>query len=382
MILTTFHIQAQIKVAQSGRVGVGTTSPFAQFQVKGNSLFSSLTTEPSSAAFIRGNNNYSSATTPDYTWYDNDQTGLFHPVNNCIAFTTNGKEKLRIHSNGYIGINNTSPTYRLDLQGDMRFNNWTDVYVNWTGSSGSAIIYPERDWYLHLGKRGKRLGDGYFYALYTYYFTEEAEPESKSSSTFITNSVEKLKNLNGVKYTLDDSLFAGCPPNVQQQMKKERFGFKASEVAAHFPEIVLIDDSTGTTYVSYQRLVPVLVEAIKTQQEQIDYLYSVIKGNQYKTGENNNGFKNNDEIKATLFQNKPNPFNQETTIEYIIPVNTDNAVIYVFNMQGTLKKSIPLTVTGKGSISINSSELEAGMYLYSLVVNNAEADMKKMILTR
>jgi hypothetical protein len=37
---------------------------------------------------------------------------------------------------------------------------------------------------------------------------------------------------------------------------------------------------------------------------------------------------------------------------------------------------------GAGSIIIQAQELQAGMYMYTLLVNNAIVDTKKMILTK
>ena len=59
--------------------------------------------------------------------------------------------------------------------------------------------------------------------------------------------------------------------------------------------------------------------------------------------------------------------------------NTVNA--YIFNMQGVLVKQLPINAN-QSSITINGSELSAGMYLYSLIVNGKEVDTKRMILTK
>ena len=48
----------------------------------------------------QGSTSYSSQTTPDFTWWNNDQTGIFRPSANTIAFTNNGTESVRIESNG------------------------------------------------------------------------------------------------------------------------------------------------------------------------------------------------------------------------------------------------------------------------------------------
>ena len=50
-----------------------------------------------------------------YLLNDND-TYWSHPTHNTHAFTTSGTERLRISSNGYIGINNeTSPSAHLHI---------------------------------------------------------------------------------------------------------------------------------------------------------------------------------------------------------------------------------------------------------------------------
>ena len=83
-----------------------------------------------------------------------------------------------------------------------------------------------------------------------------------------------------------------------------------------------------------------------------------------------------------LFQNTPNPFTAETEIKYFVPVNADNAVIYVFSLNGNLLLTKPITQLGNGSIIINGNELEAGMYIYTLAVDGQEVDSKRMILNR
>ena len=81
-----------------------------------------------------------------------------------------------------------------------------------------------------------------------------------------------------------------------------------------------------------------------------------------------------------LFQNTPNPFRTQTEILYYLPENAENAVINVFSLNGNMLLSKPLTKTGNGSITISGSELEAGMYIYTLAIGGVEVDSKRMIL--
>lgn len=56
-----------------------------------------------------------------------------------------------------------------------------------------------------------------------------------------------------------------------EKKKRTRMGFVAQEVKEIFPELVE-QDASGYMYVDYIGLIPILVESVKEQQEQIDEL--------------------------------------------------------------------------------------------------------------
>ena len=86
--------------------------------------------------------------------------------------------------------------------------------------------------------------------------------------------------------------------------------------------------------------------------------------------------------KAILYQNTPNPFSSNTEITCHLPETAQQAAIYIYNLQGAELKAYPLTQTGLNTITVYGSELPAGMYLYTLVVNSEIMDTKRMILTK
>ena len=56
-------------------------------------------------------------------------------------------------------------------------------------------------------------------------------------------------------------------------------------------------------------------------------------------------------------------------------------MICIYDMNGTQLKCIPLNINGYGNITINGSELKAGMYIYTLIDDGQLIENKRMILT-
>ncbi len=89
-----------------------------------------------------------------------------------------------------------------------------------------------------------------------------------------------------------------------------RFGFAAQDVQEIFPN--LVSDAAEQKSVNYIELIPIMVNAIKEQQEIIENLKDEIedwKGQTLDSAQVNN---------SRLFQNTPNPFDGSTTISYYI----------------------------------------------------------------
>ena len=83
-----------------------------------------------------------------------------------------------------------------------------------------------------------------------------------------------------------------------------------------------------------------------------------------------------------LYQNRPNPFSESTTVEYYLPKGINKAQLYVYNMQGRQVKNFNIAPAfGYGSVTIEGGSMEAGMYMYTLITDGKEVDTKKMILT-
>ena len=55
-----------------------------------------------SAAYIRSSNTWSDSTHPDYTFWCNDQNGMYHPSSDTVGFSAAGNEKIKIDTTGVI----------------------------------------------------------------------------------------------------------------------------------------------------------------------------------------------------------------------------------------------------------------------------------------
>ena len=167
------------------------------------------------------------------------------------------------------------------------------------------------------------------------------------------------------------------------------FGFLAQEVKEVYPELVHTDKD-GYMYIDYIGMIPLLVNAIGELNSQIEQLkaenselnQAVINAQSPAVGNSQPSQIADDFMRNALYQNAPNPFTTSTTIAMSLRSDVTQAVLYVFDMQGGLLKTIPVDDRGNVSVTINGGELNAGMYIYSLVADGNEVASKRMILTK
>jgi len=196
-------------------------------------------------------------------------------------------------------------------------------------------------------------------------------------------------------------------------LRKREYGVLAQEIKPILPD--LVDTCNGEMFVNYNAFIALLIKGfneqqtvIEQQQSQIGILQNIVTAQQLdiiqlkmlqkevirlqevmkECCNNPKGGMyipdNPDEPQgvAILYQNAPNPFSANTEISCYLPETVSQAAIYIYNLQGVELKSYPLTQAGVNTIKVNGSELPAGMYLYTLVVENEIIDTKRMILTK
>jgi hypothetical protein len=154
---------------------------------------------------------------------------------------SNVTERVRIDASGSVGIGTTTPGQLLDVNGTARV---TSFGVGTAASGTTGEIRATNN--------------------ITAYYSDD---RLKTRIGVIDDPIGKVMSLSGFYYEANETAQA-----LGYEVKKE-VGVSAQEVQAVMPEVVApapIDEQYMT--VRYERLVPLLIEAIKAQQVQIDEL--------------------------------------------------------------------------------------------------------------
>lgn len=414
-------------------MGIGTSNPSSKLQVVGNSIFTGSTSSNTYAAYIRGINSYTTQTSPNFSWYGDNNTGIFHPTADNIGFTTLGIERMRISNAGRIGIGTSSPNYGMI---EIKENGISDgICLNDNTYSTFRIALVDDKVYLVRGgvlNNGIRINqDGHVgincYASSTYWFYVTGDCRADSWSTYSDSTAKKdIVNLSGSEKLLqlrpisyrwkeveshrivpDSDVEFSDPENSsdsedqiilpeklavevpEQPNPRLRYGFLAQEVKEIYPDIVTTDDENGSMAIEYDAFIPLLVDGyqklvlkidslnntISKQQEVIDKLNKTIIPDEKKSMEV--AF----EDVPQLFQNVPNPFTESTNISMYIPESIQDAHLNIYNLQGTQLKTYIINGREYCEYEISGFEFNSGIYLYTLILDGMALESKKMILT-
>ncbi len=306
-----------------------------------------------------------------------------------VLSTITIKAQIKVDSNGKVMVgSSSSPTKDLDIRGDVNIKpltaNYSFIIDNTGGYQDSyPVLYPNVSNYVNLGK-----SDKYFYRVYSSQFCEQSDKRLKENIRDIENPLTLIQNLKGVKYDMKMEVFMNedsFPSNAIieeiEKQRKDQIGFIAQDVIKVLPEAVAYDELTDAYSINYSSITPVIVEAIKEQQSQIEILQTEIEKLQNNDPKLKSTAENGLNTASQLFQNQPNPFSENTYITYYLPDEVNKATIYIYDLQGRQIKGIDLSERGDGSTVIHGSELNAGTYHYTLIVDGQVVGTHTMILT-
>ncbi|MBP3738829.1 MAG: tail fiber domain-containing protein [Muribaculaceae bacterium] len=201
----------------------------------------------------------------------------------------------------------------------------------------------------------------------------------KTPDYAIDPETERLLEQDGHKS--DNEFFAKY--YAKEAHGERHYGFIAQEVQKIFPELVHTDKD-GYLSVDYIGVIPLLVNAVQELRGRLEK----VEGGEDATPTVNRAPRTSgtDELLAdrtteVLSQNTPNPFSSDTSIGYHLPDGTQQAAIYIYDLQGKQVKRLDVDASAT-SVTLQGGDLQAGMYIYSLIADGRELASKKMILTK
>jgi hypothetical protein len=243
------------------------------------------------------------------------------------------------------------------------------------------------------GGAGGSVWAGYFDGdVFGYGFYTVSDVKLKTNIRSYESALDKIAVLHPKQYAFRTNEYPqlGLPHG-------EQIGLIAEELETVFPELVketsrpavvdtkgsILHEAVDFKTVNYTGLIPVLVRGIQEQQEEIEALKQQVADltNAVKAQAGQAAITINQPNFAKLYQNVPNPTSSATTIRYFLPTNAARAELVITDIDGRVEyKRMPVQ-TGDGQIELSAGALPPGAYFYSLIVNGASVDSKKMIVT-
>ena len=163
-----------------------------------------------------------------------------------------------------------------------------------------------------------------------------------------------------------------------QAAQKMHYALSAEQLEAVYPDLVYMRPD-GTKGINYVELIPILVEAIGELNAKVRQLEQGGKARLAPMASGSSGSVGN-AVAATLGQNSPNPFAATTAISLSIPTDAKSAQLCIYDMTGRQVRQLPIDARGATSVSVAAVGMPAGMYLYSLIVDDSLIDTKRMVV--
>ena len=325
-------------------------------------------------------------------------TNFSDPSGTTYGFTTgaNGLNNVNIGTYSFAtSATNNFGIYATSGMGSVNYGLFTTVTGSFSVPSANYGIYASVNSFVPGSTDYAGYFSGDVYSSGTYL----------GSDIMLKDNVAPISNAMSIIDQLQPKTFTFKTAQYPQMNLPtgDQFGLVAQDVEPILPNMIkeviqpAVKDSAGNIVtpavtfksIKYEPFIPILIQGMKEEHSSIDSLKSQILDLQNQVAQllGNNGSNakilNSINIElandAVLYQNIPNPFGDETMINYYIPENTTNAKIIFFDMYGQSMKEVPLTQTGSGNIHVDSKNLASGIYSYSLIINGKVIDTKKMV---
>jgi len=215
----------------TGNVGIGTTTPDSKLEVIGN--YKQKAADGNTQGFTLSINS------------STDAVSLNNFYNASMTFSTNNSVKMTILGGGNVGIGTTSPSQKLEVVGKAKI----------TTSLAVGAITPS-------ATTGRIDASNDIVAF------SSSDIRLKNNIKTIDKALDKVNSIQGVEFDwIEKEIIHGN--------KGRDVGVIAQEIEKILPEVVTTRDN-GYKAVKYEKIVPLLIEAIKDLSRQVDGLKRLI----------------------------------------------------------------------------------------------------------
>ena len=219
----------RLRIASDGKIGINSTSPSTPLEIHTAASaawkFRINTSVSDGAGFYQRANGEFEMVLRDAS----NNVNYIAGTSGALQFATSGSERLRITSDGKIGINQTSPGTGLHINQD------------WVASYGSISAEGGNNALVGLGLRSS----GTYRAALIWRdgssgdYLELATQSTSNPILFKTNNTERARvqdgglKLNGGSYIMDISAGHGAPNNNNKQMDQRRWMWYGTSSSTH-----------------------------------------------------------------------------------------------------------------------------------------------------
>lgn len=394
------------------KVGIGTNAPTTQFHTTGSVRFQGLGTNNTQTHVVVGDANGNlfyrdlSTIVSSNAWLINGNTltgsEFIGSINNLnFNVRTNNVQRMVFGSNGNIAVNSTDLTPALFSV----YNNNEDFHYYASGSSPSYVLSQKT--FRESATGGSTSPYGTLgLATRNGAYGEYASPGdlvlvnyNQNAIIFATQARQTITdpaNYTDEKMRITGTGFIGVHTHtptaiLDVALPLDHSGDVRFENLPSGSGNILVIDANGYIKVSSQTAISSLrttkdvsdeVNILKAQiqelQMQIQDLKKVITAVSSPSIIKDNS--NINSVNSYLGQNIPNPSTNTTQIPFSIAEPFTNAYLQITQLaSGVILKDFPLS-KGQSTVNVSTSNLSAGSYYYSLIVNGKLIATKQMIV--
>lgn len=312
-----------MRILANGNVGIGTITPSTRFHTNGSLRFENIPTVSTNTYVLTTDSNGVVSRQLSTSFGG----GLANSCNTTNFLTKKGTTELtcsQIFDNGLnVGIGTTSPSFKLDVNGTIRATDITTI----------------------------------------------SDAKYKKDVESINDALGKILRLDGKSYKWNISEFKEMNFN-----DKLQYGLIAQEVEKVLPALAYKSEN-GEYSVNYIGIIPILIEAIKQQQEQIIAL---------QDGQNTGFQKQNSDLinlkNTKIISVSPNPSSDIIVISLNVEESVQDAKLVVYDLNGNIISSLNIKERRNNiTKSLQKDNFDHGIYIVSLFINGKSLDTKKII---